>query len=764
LRANSFPKNPAMVRVDSSRVDDEWLSMKEAEHQDEGEAEAAEATETKDPEAEANVHAEAEEDGEKDESVLDKTVLSDPLSDEEREVLTKLRQHETEVEKVRSAALELRSKASQSAVDFRSFTEAAQQVEDSTKVDPEILQRDAVSSQLEWPAKELKFARVLVAALDAWEKALAKGKEQLTAAPENAVIGESITALLESFQQMQVAQREAQASGSPAVRHADIGLTGKETGLRPLLEALLDKAQELEQLESFKAQLQDDEVRMQMLSDLKVQLPDSHVGKTEPLPLGTEDVPTAVEATDPVKQEEDEHLDPQKLWRAVHTGDESIVKAFVARKACDGTSRDASGHSIFWHAISFNHHSLAQYFWESFPPGSAGGIEVDEVHYRKGDTLLHLLCLCRPFNAEAAALFKRVAAKAPPPVFQKQNALGLTFLDIAIDTLNFWVLTFVLKNFQVPAKALLCNSRAPLRRLFKVLRPPMAPQAYQAPGPFPEHFRVAAMLQQDPSGLVPYADVAFDVGPERQGVATGRFLAHRVVVVAQSPVLFEVLEKMPLTELPKEKISAALIRVDERISQEVWRSVLQFMYQGTISVEHCSYLKDAGKCVELLRACLLYKLPEPLLRLALSHLFRLLPSSSPTHALQVFALCASDEHIKNKELSSVRDGAAWVLLHQAHIMFVDIEAPDLCEILSKVVRCLESTVFENPDQPAVMEDLLSYSFHGVPQDILSQTLSTTRRVSAHFQTKEDMLSQSMASVSSMQSWPNQRGASRVVMY
>jgi len=40
---------------------------------------------------------------------------------------------------------------------------------------------------------------------------LAKGKEQLTAAPENAVIGESITALLESFQQMQVAQREAQA-------------------------------------------------------------------------------------------------------------------------------------------------------------------------------------------------------------------------------------------------------------------------------------------------------------------------------------------------------------------------------------------------------------------------------------------------------------------------------------------------------------------------------------------------------------------------
>ncbi|CAJ1458344.1 unnamed protein product [Effrenium voratum] len=51
---------------------------------------------------------------------------------------------------------------------------------------------------------------------------------------------------------------------------------------------------------------------------------------------------------------------------------------------------------------------------------------------------------------------------------------------------------------------------------------------YEPPPGFPQHFRVASMLQQDPAGLVPYADVAFDVGPNRQGVATGRFLAHRV--------------------------------------------------------------------------------------------------------------------------------------------------------------------------------------------------------------------------------------------
>ena len=55
---------------------------------------------------------------------------------------------------------------------------------------------------------------------------MAKGKEQLTAAPENAVIGESITALLESFQQMQVAQREAQARewGGDVQAPADRGI------------------------------------------------------------------------------------------------------------------------------------------------------------------------------------------------------------------------------------------------------------------------------------------------------------------------------------------------------------------------------------------------------------------------------------------------------------------------------------------------------------------------------------------------------------
>ncbi|CAE7476782.1 unnamed protein product, partial [Symbiodinium necroappetens] len=346
--------------------------------------------------------------------------------------------------------------------------------------------------------------------------------------------------------------------------------------------------------------------------------------------------------------EEPQKMDATQLWHAVHTGDLEIVKAFVRRGACTGKSRDASGHSILWHAITFNHHSLARFMVETFPPGTDDGIEVDEVHQRRGDTLLHLLCLSRSFDAEAAALFKKLATKAPPAVFQKVNHAGLTFAHIAASNLNFWVLTFIFKNFQAQAKALVCADSHPMKHLLQAMPQPVPPPAYQPPVGFPDHFRVAAMLQQDSSGVVPYADVAFDVGPELKGVAAGRFLAHRVVVVAQSPKLYEMLETIPLTELPKEKIRAAVVRVDERISQEVWRSILQFIYQGTILQEQCTYLHDVARCFELLFAVLLFRLPEPLLHLAQHSLYVLLPVSNPTWALQVFQLCAQKEHFDNQ--------------------------------------------------------------------------------------------------------------------
>ncbi|CAE7526372.1 lig1 [Symbiodinium pilosum] len=190
------------------------------------------------------------------------------------------------------------------------------------------------------------------------------------------------------------------------------------------------------------------------------------------------------------------------------------------------------------------------------------------------------------------------------------------------------------------------------------------------------------------------------------------------------------LESLPLTELPKEKIRAAVIRVDERISQEVWRSILQFIYQGTILQEQCTYLQDVAKCFELLFAVLLFRLPEPLLRLAQHSLFLLLPVSNPTWALQVFQLCSEKQHFENQELNPIRDAAAWVLLHSAPNLFQSMDAKNVCETLEKVVQSIERSVFDRPrsmpqpTQPAAVakQDLLANSLQAVPQDMLAASM------------------------------------------
>merc|ERR1712176_194636 len=96
-------------------------------------------------------------------------------------------------------------------------------------------------------------------------------------------------------------------------------------------------------------------------------------------------------------------------------------------------------------------------------------------------------------------------------------------------------------------------------------------------------------------GRVPFADVAFDVGPPTQEEGAtcasdpseqGRFLAHRIVVGAQSAVLLEELGRLPTQLLVQENIHACILRVDARISKEVWRCVLQFLYKAEV---RCSF-------------------------------------------------------------------------------------------------------------------------------------------------------------------------------
>jgi hypothetical protein len=212
---------------------------------------------------------------------------------------------------------------------------------------------------------------------------------------------------------------------------------------------------------------------------------------------------------------------------------------------------------------------------------------------------------------------------------------------------------------------------------------------------------VADMLQPDESGLVPYADVAFDVGPDSGGSATGRFLAHRIIVASESKVLMEELSKLPMTLLPREQIQAAVFRVDPRISKEVWRSVLQFMYTGVVNFSASS---DVHKVVELLRACVAYQLPQPLLDFAQSCLYPLLPSSSPEVALQVFSICAGAA-ASDVDLSAAREGSTYILLRSAHKLFEETDAREACQILEKVVQSVEKSVFKPKAQSAQQQDI-----------------------------------------------------------
>ncbi|CAK8994728.1 Aspartate aminotransferase, partial [Durusdinium trenchii] len=59
-----------------------------------------------------------------------------------------------------------------------------------------------------------------------------------------------------------------------------------------------------------------------------------------------------------------------ELWHAVHVGDEITIARLIHQQLCNGLQRDASGHSVLWHAIAFGHGGIAKRMLERFPVGS----------------------------------------------------------------------------------------------------------------------------------------------------------------------------------------------------------------------------------------------------------------------------------------------------------------------------------------------------------------------------------------------------------
>lgn len=733
---------------------------------------------------------------------LDETIM-DPLKDVERDALTRLRKHETQVDSFRKDMAAVRARASRptgstSIAELRRIVGDADKLEALLGVPREVLESENVIKEAEWPATDLKEARKVLGCVDACELATARARGQIEESDGDVTPSSlcmTLDDLITSWSDLRKAETDARKGEALAVHRVDLGVEARATTTRLLCDALLDKAIEMhedlllktrapisdldttiaadesqqivefgQRLRSF---LEQDWVH-EVLKALQVEVPKHEVFRARPVPsakcspaaAGEADAagsapeidPTEVGKRTPPRPPEPgsepgrggkataaaegktldsspacgdddpmlqtvpdwqgsdmlsisraDKLSPEglaELWHAVHMGNQATVQKLVDQGFCNARLRDGSGHTVFWHAIAFDHVGLAKYMLDTFPPSSPGGVDVNEFHTRKGDTLLHLLCQRKTFGTQLALIFKRVAAAAPASLWQKVNHVGLTFMQIAANLLNFWVLTFVLRNFPTEAKSLVCMpNNAPLKALAEVIAQP-APPIFARPEPFPEHFRVAEMLQQDETGSVPYADVAFDVGP--QGKATGRFLAHRMVVASQSCVLFDTLERAPLLELPREGIWAAIVRVDPRISQEVWRTVLQYMYTGSIT---CPYSDVPERVVELLRACSVYKLPKPLLDYAQVCLYTLLPGSPPQIAAQVFSVCCAGSGSANKEgtglgdpeLRPTREASAYILLRSAHRVLERTDAKEAAQLLERVVQAVEHGVF-HPQQ------------------------------------------------------------------
>mmetsp|Transcript_8700 Transcript_8700/g.15666 ORF Transcript_8700/g.15666 Transcript_8700/m.15666 type:complete len:756 (-) Transcript_8700:31-2298(-) len=729
---------------------------------------------------------------------LDETFHMMPTGHGEPSSLDVLREHGHEVAALREALTQISSAAGMARwVEQSSTLEAKLGMHGDPKVKAALL-------QARWPATEIEQANAFLAASNSMQKSLMSARQQAEATGCGPSIIFDISRLLEAWSQLWKCEVQLKQSSS-SLAAVELGVDEYRHAARPICEQLIDKALSLkasmaksggdatskEQAAQYSEQLSklyfQDWVK-EAVRTLGVQVPPiGNLAQHQPGSSPTE--PDSIVTFDSMPKPEKETPSPQlldsrtppaspsaasrapaantatfqtqqpfqappahataaaapppELWQAVHVGDLAAITAFVQRGTCDGRLKDASGHSVLWHAIAFSHFGIATMMMDTFPPGTPTGCDVVEVHARRGDTLLHLLLAARPFGAEAATLFKRISSSIPESFFAKANAAGHNFLHVAASTLNFWVLKYVCLTYPGPIKALLGSEpRQPLRYVSDAL-PNLVPPGTPVQVPVPEHIALQKLLTKNSAGRIPFADVAIDVGP--QDAPTGdaskgrmRFLAHRVVLAAQSPVLLEELDKLPLEPLAKEGINAVIFRVDPRISVEVWRMVLQFLYTGEV---HCPFASEPQRMVELLRACALYKLPNSLLDFAQTMLFQQLPNCPPMVALQVFSITTGGGS-KDVDCRATREASTYFLLRNAAQVFQDMEPVEVSKILERIFQTVEEMVFNPVQPPANSGQNAASQAHAAYADMQhqqqAQQLQHRQQQYAHQQVHADM--------------------------
>lgn len=406
----------------------------------------------------------------------------------------------------------------------------------------------------------------------------------------------------------------------------------------------------------------------------------------------------AARATPTQKISHTEVVTDPDLWQAVTEGDlrklQDLVAAGLLRS---GRVVDVNRHSIFWNALAFQQIKVAAFLLHHFPPGSAQGVDISEVHPRRQDTLLHLCLYLRDFSACAAEVFQQLYlgighawTKAALQAYRSRpTATQDTFLHCAAARLNFWVLRYALSS--ADAVYLLqhrnCSNQSALEvlmlKLSEVHRSP-SPSLVQAPQeaerPFVDFGKYLPTTDGSQDSREPaFADVELEV--EDSGEVC-RVPAHRAILGAASSVLHEQLVRCA---------PGRPLRINPLCchSKQVLLTALGFLYRSRL---HCNFSEDGFLLWQLLCLCTEYDLPKPLWRYAKAALLAAVTQTRYAPVLPVLLEARAQVGLDQEEAAAI--SYALLCHHEVGLKGMPIE--EQSQVILIALGIVEHYVLEPP--------------------------------------------------------------------
>lgn len=322
------------------------------------------------------------------------------------------------------------------------------------------------------------------------------------------------------------------------------------------------------------------------------------------------------------------------LWQAVTKGDLQTLGELASKDILSsGRLVATNGHTIFWNAIASQQPKVALFLLDKFPSGLDGGTGVNllEVHSKRGDTLLHACLHLTDFSEPAAELFRKIfiggfageaaesrgmTATDLKALRCQENKEGQTFFHVAAARLNFWVIRFALSwSPEIASLLWSCDlqGQSPLEVILHRVQAPLSTAVLS-----PLHASQPAWLDFSkyvPSGVATaFADVELQVEDVVAEGGVFSIMAHRAVLGACSETLHDMLLVAD---------GGRPFRIDPLCcrSRRVLVFALHFVYRASLS---CDFADDGFLLWQLLCLCVRYGFPQPLTRYARSTLLRTL--------------------------------------------------------------------------------------------------------------------------------------------